>query len=235
MRSKPSLFQIALIASVGLHGGVWGAFSWVHRAPSDPDVPALEIDLTKPFRLDPNASLKRLGGGPSADQKPAVVSPPVPTPPTEKTVPNSSALPQEKTEEWKLPTADTKEFEKGTGGDESLPPGSGDGSGYGYGGEGDGVGLSRLPRLLNREEIRRNLQRFYPERERRLGQEGVVVVDVHIGDDGQVGRIEIVESGGESFDDAARAVVKEMRFSPAMVGPTPVAVKIRQSIVFRIE
>ena len=52
----------------------------------------------------------------------------------------------------------------------------------GTGGEGevDWVYLTELPKLLNREEMARNIRRFYPEEERRAGHEGQVVARLHL-------------------------------------------------------
>lgn len=95
--------------------------------------------------------------------------------------------------------------------------------------------MDRLPRLLNRDELSHSLRRFYPEKERRAGREGSVKVKLHIGIDGRVGRVEIMESKGKSFDKAAKSVAKRMRFSPAMFNGRLVAVRLRQTIIFRLE
>lgn len=106
------------------------------------------------------------------------------------------------------------------------------GVGTGEGGEGQ---LSRLPQLLNLSDLNAILQRFYPEQARTERREATVVLDLHIDADGRVGSADIVQSGGADFDDAARRVVRLLKFTPAFVGSRRVAVKMRQAIQFKLE
>ena len=99
----------------------------------------------------------------------------------------------------------------------------------------DWVFLTDLPKLLNREKLLRDVRRFYPEEERRAGVEGRVGMDVHIAADGRVTRVDVVESGGAHFDEAARKVLSQARFSPAKVKERAVPVKIRQTIDFQLQ
>ena len=98
-----------------------------------------------------------------------------------------------------------------------------------------GTPLLALPRLLNRDEVLRNLRRFYPETERRAGLEADVVVTIHIDQGGAVGSVDVVNSGGKSFDEAAQKVGQLMRFSPAVgLNGKPVPVRLPQPIQFRL-
>ena len=45
----------------------------------------------------------------------------------------------------------------------------------------------------------------------------------------------VVQSTSPAFDEAARKVIAEARFAPAKVREKSVAVKIRQTITFRLE
>ena len=103
------------------------------------------------------------------------------------------------------------------------------------GGVPEGDGIVSYPKLLNRDEISGLLRRHYPERERRAGREGTVVLALHVGVDGKVGSTEVLQSAGRAFDRAAAEVAKLMRFEPAMSGKRPVAVKLPQTVVFQIE
>lgn len=108
--------------------------------------------------------------------------------------------------------------------------------GHGPAGEGGGgVALARSPHLLNLAELRRILERYYPEQERRQGREGMVVLDLHIDAAGAVTGVDVVRSAGRLFDEAARQVALSLRFAPAYAEGKPVAVKVRQSVVFKIE
>jgi len=79
-----------------------------------------------------------------------------------------------------------------------------------------------------------NLRRFYPESERRIGREGTVLLTLRIGPDGTVGPVEVAQSAGAAFDNAAKAVAFLMRFAPAEGQAGPVPVKISQAMVFRL-
>ena len=102
-------------------------------------------------------------------------------------------------------------------------------------GSGGGVGLNRYPRLLNKDELLSNIQRFYPKAERKAGNEGRVVLMIHIGADGGVEPGEVVLSASPDFDEAAKKVAKLMRFEPALgLDGRPVAVKLPQAISFKL-
>ncbi|MBI5625366.1 MAG: energy transducer TonB [Elusimicrobia bacterium] len=233
------LFEAAVAASLVLHAGFFYAVS---RKPGGevflPD--PIEIDLTRPLGSPaPLAAPKRLVPGAF----------PGPNIPTESTVPKPPAqtpVPQD----WTLPTQETKKVEKieeappspgGAAGGEGTaanPGGRGLGTDDGVpGGTGTGSAgeILSYPRLLNRDEIFGLLQRYYPESERRAGREGTVVLAMHVGTDGRVSATEVLTSAGGAFDRAAGEVAKLMRFEPATTRRGPVAVKLPQSVVFRLE
>lgn len=95
--------------------------------------------------------------------------------------------------------------------------------------------LSRIPQLLNLSDLNAILQRLYPEEERAAGREGTVILDLHIDTDGHVTAIDVVQSAGPAFDEAARRAVKLLRFTPAFLGSQRVPVKMRQAIQFKLE
>jgi TonB family protein len=96
------------------------------------------------------------------------------------------------------------------------------------------VGTVR-PKLLNRDEVLRNLRKYYPERERILGHEGLVIVDIHLGADGSVGGVDVIQSASPLFDAAAIKVAGIMRFSPAQTPDgAAVASKVRERMQFKL-
>jgi TonB family protein len=228
------LFHAAFFVSFGRRGLTDFEAAW-----ATPD--RIDVDLTRPFRLtsDPTQTFKSPNPGTG---RPMVVKP-TPGPFQE----GGGVAP--KGREWALPTPGTKGVEtplegnplskstattEGTGAVEGESRGLG---GLGTGGEGevDWIFLTERPRLLNRDELVKNIRRFYPEAERRAGREGTVTVHVHLNRDGRVAGADIARSAGDLFDEAAQKVVASARFSPARRGDRAVSVKFVQSIDFRLE
>ncbi len=234
------LFRKAFLISFFLHLVFWSGLHFKGiRLRSDSSAKTIEIDLTKPFRIGGNPLLKA-GGGTTLDIPKEKIGPRAPS---ESLSPENKAAPKE----WLLPENKSTRIEKpqeagpkAESSDQSVG-GTGEGfagSGGGWGGgegEGGGVPLSRFPKLVNRSEILKLLKKLYPAAERQAGIEGVVFVDLHLTAAGNVQSSEVVESGGVSFDTIAKEVSRKMKFSPAYIGDNPVAVKIRQSIIFRLE
>jgi len=237
-----SLFRNAVILSLFLHSLLWTGFLFKGSIDTfSKNSNTLEIDLTKPFRIGGNPLLKPGGGtvlnipkekvGPQIPSE--IVSPEKTAAPKEWLLPESKESPTENPE----PAAGHKTEElidtNAGGSGEGF---SGTGGGWGGGvGEGGGIALSRFPKLINRSEILKLLKKLYPSAERQAGLRGVVLVDLHLTPEGKVQTSEVVESGGAAFDEVAKEVSKKMKFSAAYVGDNPVAVKIRQSIIFQLE
>jgi TonB family protein len=60
------------------------------------------------------------------------------------------------------------------------------------------------------------------------------LLSIEIGDDGKVGEVEVLESGGPDFDKAAVAAAKQFVFTPAEAGGQPIPVKITYRYDFTI-
>ncbi len=235
------LFHGSIAVSFAAHAALIG---FANRAPVSAPLPPLPIvvDLTKPMggaaklaapkRLVPNAP-----PGPNVVTESQAVKPipAVPTPTPEFTTAGPEIPKTEKLED-PAPTAGGAPGGTGTA---AIPGGSGIGSDSGVpGGTGDGSGAADLvadAKLLNGDQVRANLRRFYPESERAVGREGVVTIVLNIGTDGRVSSVEVSQSAGPAFDQAAAAVAKLMRFSPGMTRAGPVAVRKSQRMQFRLE
>lgn len=90
------------------------------------------------------------------------------------------------------------------------------------------------PRLLNREQVARTLERTYPPLLRDAGIAGTVIVHFMIDADGSVLRRELGRSSGhDALDAAALAVAAEMQFAPAYNRGLPVRVWVAVPVVFR--
>lgn len=81
-----------------------------------------------------------------------------------------------------------------------------------------------------------NPKPHYPAVSRRMGEEGRVVLRVHVDAGGQVAAIEIQESSRfPRLDAAAREAVAQWRFVPARRGDQSVSAWVRVPIVFSLE
>lgn len=74
----------------------------------------------------------------------------------------------------------------------------------------------------------------YPSDALRERREASVELFVTVAADGSVAHVELASSGGESFDAAAIAAVKQWRFEPARRGDSPIVSRIRVPVVFTL-
>lgn len=237
------LFRNALAASLALHAGFWLlGVRWT--MPGLDSIPAVEIDLTQP----PGTGPAKLGAPKRLDPKARGIAKPAPEPVTPEQV--AAPAPPAPPPDWVLPGPQTQMIEKpappattpggaleGTG-TAAKVGGSGEGSDEGVpGGTGTGGGgrVLAFPKLLNRDAVLASLKRLYPESERLAGREGRVVVALHIGADGQIRGVDILDSAGAAFDKVASDVSRMMRFTPAQAEHGPVAVKIKMPMEFRLD
>lgn len=76
----------------------------------------------------------------------------------------------------------------------------------------------------------------YPPISRRLGEEGKVVLRVHVDADGRPAQVEVrTGSGSPRLDQAALDAVRRWRFVPAKRGDDPVAAWVLVPIVFKLK
>lgn len=245
------LFNHAVGFSILVHGFVAFAMFRVGM-PAPTYRPPIEIDLTQP----PGTGPRKLAAPKRKAKNPVVHPPNVPTVPvaeveTPDVVPVPVVTPT-KPDDWVLPTEETKTVETlavpvpvetpggvegGTGTADKeggIGAGFNDGVPGGMGTGGGGIVKSN-PILINLDDLLDNIQRFYPERDRRLGNESSVRVILHISAAGIVTDASVDRSGGRSFDEAALKVAPLMRFKPAIDDrDRPVAVKVLQTIGFEL-
>lgn len=74
----------------------------------------------------------------------------------------------------------------------------------------------------------------YPAEARRLGIEGVVLLEVAISSDGRVLEVNVIQDPGFGLGESARSAIMKSEFEPAMSGSTPVAVRVRIPVRFRL-
>ena len=76
----------------------------------------------------------------------------------------------------------------------------------------------------------------YPDRCRRLGHEGTVVLEVRIEASGEVAEARVFRSAGcPELDEAALDAVRKARFEPARIGGVPVESTVLQPVVFKLQ
>lgn len=246
LAGKTPPFRLGLEISVLIHGVLFLAL--VHRpggldfTPSWAKPDAMEVDLTRPYRLtsDPKKAFRSTNPGTGAPR----VDKPTPHPfkagggiaakGTDWTLPTPATKILETPTEMGNPLAKSTAPSAGTGVVEGESQGLG---GLGTGGEGevDWVYLTEQPRLLNKDELQKMMLKYYPYAERQAQREGRVVVDVHINKTGGISGVDIKTSAGPLFDEAAKKVLSLARFSPARAGEQAVAVKMPQTLDFKLE
>ena len=90
------------------------------------------------------------------------------------------------------------------------------------------------PELRNRAEFARLLERRYPPMLRDAGIGGTVVLWVFIDEQGNVRNTRVTQgSGYDQLDEAARAVMTEARFTPALNRDQRVPVWIQLPVTFQ--
>jgi protein TonB len=115
--------------------------------------------------------------------------------------------------------------------------GEGEGSsGAGQGrGAGSGGGFSHGDSRLTQARYKETPKPLYPERARKEGQQGRVLLRVLVDQEGKSKTVEISgSSGSETLDRAAVEAIRLWRFSPARYGDKPVESWVRIPIDFRL-
>ena len=106
--------------------------------------------------------------------------------------------------------------------------GSGPGSGVGTGGGHGGANFVAANYAYNPKPE-------YPDRARREGREGQVVLRVLVDEEGRSKLVEVNRSSGSSaLDQAAAQAIKRWRFSPARFGDRPIETWVRIPVDFRL-
>lgn len=89
------------------------------------------------------------------------------------------------------------------------------------------------PELVNREEVRRKLQREYPRHLQNVGIGGALVILFWIDEEGAVHKYEVKRSSGRKLlDEAAERVVPVMKFRPAYKHGRPVKIIVALPVRF---
>jgi len=210
----------SLVVAAALHYAVLAGLPWMARA----DIQAYdgapptseELALLPPIQLAATSAPLPRPPAPISDPPridvstvdfPVFEPEPIPDPPPiEESLPPADALPR--------PVATPEPPATALGDDRFIP--------------------SRVPPdLRNRAEVRRALERYYPQRLINAGIGGTVMMMFWIDETGTVVRYEIQSSSGiRELDDAAARVVEVMRFSPLLQNGQGVPVVVALPITF---
>ena len=75
----------------------------------------------------------------------------------------------------------------------------------------------------------------YPDRAKRAGWQGTVLLQVSVDPAGLASKVEIDHSSGYAvLDEAARQTVEEWRFHPARIGARPIRSTVKIPVVFKL-
>jgi iron complex outermembrane recepter protein len=88
--------------------------------------------------------------------------------------------------------------------------------------------------LVKPPEVVKRADADYPPGELAARLEATVMLLVTVGADGSVTDVSVAESGGEAFDQAAIAAVRQWKFTPARRGDTPIVSRIRIPFQFAL-
>jgi protein TonB len=91
------------------------------------------------------------------------------------------------------------------------------------------------PELLNADELPGLKASYYPTLLRDAGVTGEVRMRIAIDSLGRVRHARVLYAGHDMFADAAREIVRKLRFRPAMEGGRPVASELAFPIEFQLD
>ena len=206
--------EASLVASVLLHALALGVALRGQRVTLRPPLVAIPVALVGGVG----------GGGPASEPAPAPA--PAPVAPPAKPRPRPAAVSRQPTP---TPPAPPESAAPGGGaegdGVAAAPGGSGGGDGSG----GDGSGGARVAYGTNPLPP-------YPLVARRLGKEGVVLLEVLVAPDGRAADVRMIRSSGFApLDESAVTTVRERwRFVPARRDGVPVESRVTVPIRFRL-
>ncbi len=96
------------------------------------------------------------------------------------------------------------------------------------------VAVEDMPKMKGGQEwLYNNLE--YPERARKAGVDGRVIIQFRVDKKGQVKNLKVLRGIGGGCDEAAMEVLKKAEFTPGRQRGRPVEVQMSQAIFFRLQ
>jgi len=216
--------RTALAASAVIHGVAILLAVRLGSAPPPPGLVAFSVSLITGTGGD--------GGGAAAAPEPAVAPEPMAATPPAVVAPLPTPTPQRRAAH---PTPRGRDVSRAP--TEVAPvPGSGEGTGTEGGGNGIGGGAGGDGSAGEGAAYGTNPLPPYPIVARRLGMEGVVLLDVLVAPDGHAADVRVARSSGHpALDESALTTVRERwRFVPARRDGVPVESRVTVPIRFRL-
>ena len=206
--------EASIVASALLHALVLGVVLRGQRVTLRPPLVAIPVALVGGVG----------GGGPASEPAPAPA--PAPAAPPAKPRPRPAAVARQPTRAPAAPPESAAPAGGAEGDGVAAAPG---GSGGGDGSGGDGSGGARVAYGTNPLPP-------YPLVARRLGKEGVVLLEVLVAPDGRAADVRMIRSSGFApLDESAVTTVRERwRFVPARRDGLPVESRVTVPIRFRL-
>lgn len=227
--SKRQSWALAALASVVMHGLLFGSILWfVKELPRPKLVKVQEIYLADNIPDAPMSSPQPQQAAPRQLEAPVKPVPPKPKPKprpkvSEKPSPDMTELPPSLAMARPGP-APTAPAARGRSTSAPQGPGGGTGTGPYLTDFGSGTGPAFLRRVMP----------VYPEQARRLGQEGKVLLRLTIDDRGNLLKVEVLDGAGFGFEEAAVEAVRRSSFRPASIQGKPVVSIARLPIRFAL-
>ncbi len=227
-KTQKTVGGLSLPLSIALHaliiGATVAASLWFVEDSADPSVP---IVFYPPGSPPPLGSARTPSNESRAPRRSAFASKPIPV---VSGVPSRSDLRE-------VPTAQASEV-----GNEDLGRGDPEGVIGGTGQQKDGKadaddhvetalrpgGDVRPPQLVVRIEPE------YPEIERKLRKEGIVILEAIITTEGRVDEVRVLKSADPILDEAARRAVMQWRYKPAILNGRAVRVYLTATVTFHL-
>lgn len=99
----------------------------------------------------------------------------------------------------------------------------------------EGITQGAQPEVLARPLYEMNPQPLYPHLARRMGKQGIVLLEVFVSASGRVAEVKVATgSGYEILDEAALSTVRGWRFSPGRRNGQPAAMWVRVPVRFEL-
>ena len=223
---------VAIAAHAAVAAAIVGASLWAREELPEPEVPVI-------LRL-PGAAPRGAAGATHRSVASRAVLP-------ARAAARPSAPPREipvaPASQPALETGSSDETDHGSGdpGQPGLPGSDGGlvGVPFGPGGDGDGIPAwsGRPPRPggdIRAPELLMRVDPVYPETARRVGLQGVVILEAIIAASGDIEEVAVVRSAGPLFDSAAVAAVQRWKYRPATLNGRAVRVLLNVTVSFRL-